>query len=75
MTQTWDSEVHWDACELVARNLASFRLGLDAKDPHAYNENEKLMAGIIIGSLWANGFLTPRIDGSTNGELVQGGKE
>lgn len=42
------------ATELVARQLASFRLGLDADDPHAYNDNEKLMAGHIVGNLLAN---------------------
>ncbi len=39
---------------LVARQLASFRLGLDADDPFAYTENEKLMAGHIVGNLMAN---------------------
>lgn len=43
--------------ELVARQLASFRLGLDCDDPHAYNDNEKLMAGHIVGNLLANGLI------------------
>ena len=48
----------WDrATELAARQLASFRLGLDAEDPYAYTENEKLMAGHIVGNLTANGLL------------------
>jgi len=45
------------ATELVARRLASFRLGLDASDPFAYNDHEKLCAGHIVGSLWANDLL------------------
>ena len=45
------------ATELVARRLASFRLGLDCDDPYAYTENEQLMAGHIVGSLWANDLL------------------
>lgn len=40
------------AAEIVARRLASFRLGLDADDPYAYNDHEKLCAGHIVGSLW-----------------------
>lgn len=50
----------------VAERLASFRLGLDSDDPYAFNENEKLMAGIIVGSLWAQGFLTERINGEAS---------
>lgn len=45
------------ATELVAGRLASFRLGLDCAEPFAYTENEKLMAGHIIGALWANDLL------------------
>lgn len=45
------------AAEIVAEQLASFRLGLDADDPYAYTENEKLMAGLIVGSLWAQDLL------------------
>ena len=45
------------ATELVARQLASFRLGLDCDDPFSYTENEKLMAGHIVGNLWANKLL------------------
>lgn len=40
------------ATEIVARSLASFRLGLDADDPFAFNEYEKLCAGHIVGALW-----------------------
>ena len=45
------------ATELAARQLASFRLGLDCDDPYAYTENEKLMAGHIVGNLAANNLL------------------
>jgi len=45
------------ATELVARKLASFRLGLDCDDPFAYTENERLMAGHIVGNLWSNDLL------------------
>ena len=45
------------AAKLVAQQLASFRLGLDCDNPFDYTENEKLMAGHIIGSLWANDLL------------------
>lgn len=45
------------ATEVVARQLASFRLGLDADDPFAYTENEKLMAGHIVGALWGQELL------------------
>ena len=45
------------ATDLVARQLASFRLGLDCNDPFAFTENEHLMAGHIVGNLWANGLL------------------
>jgi hypothetical protein len=41
----------------VARSLASFRLGLDADDPFAFTEHEKLMAGHIVGRLWAQKLL------------------
>lgn len=45
------------ATELAARQLASFRLGLDCDDPFAYTDNEKLIASHIVGNLWANGLL------------------
>jgi hypothetical protein len=54
---TYDSERHEKAMLCVAKRLASFRLGLDADDPYAFNENERLMAGHIVGSLWAEGLL------------------
>lgn len=54
---TWDENEHWRATELVAKRIASFRLGLDADNPYAYTENEKLQAAIIIGTLGAGGFL------------------
>ena len=40
------------ASEIVAKRLASFRLGLDCDDPFAFSEYEKLCAGHIVGSLW-----------------------
>jgi hypothetical protein len=45
------------ATEIVARQLASFRLGLDCEDPHAYNDHEALCAGHIVGALWAQDML------------------
>ena len=45
------------ATEIVARQLASFRLGLDCEDPFAYTEHEALCAGHIVGALWAQGLL------------------
>lgn len=45
------------ATEVVARQLASFRLGLDCADPFAYDEFEKLCAGHIVGALWGQGLL------------------
>jgi hypothetical protein len=45
------------ATEIVARQLASFRLGLDCEDPFAYTEHEKLCAGHIVGALWAQELL------------------
>jgi hypothetical protein len=45
------------AVEVVAKQLASFRIGLDCSDPHAYNEHEALCAGHIVGALWAQGLL------------------
>lgn len=45
------------ATEIVARQLASFRLGLDVRDPYAYDEREFLCAGHIVGALWAQDFL------------------
>lgn len=48
------------AAEIVAKRLASFRLGLDADDPYAYTENEKLMAGHIVGSLWGQNLLNTK---------------
>lgn len=45
------------ATEIVACQLASFRLGLDSDDPHAYDDHEKLCAGHIVGSLWAQDLL------------------
>lgn len=55
--KTYNSELHERAMVLVARRLASFRLGLDADNPYDFNEDEQLRAGIIVGSLWAEGFL------------------
>lgn len=45
------------ATEIVAQQLASFRLGLDADDPFAFNEYEELCAGHIVGALWAHELL------------------
>lgn len=46
------------ATEIVARQLASFRLGLDCEDdPFAYTEHEALCAGHIVGALWGQGLL------------------
>lgn len=45
------------ATEIVARQLASFRLGLDAADPYAFNEYEELCAGHIVGALWGQDLL------------------
>ena len=45
------------ATDLVARHLASCRLGLDCGDPVAYTESEKLQAGHIVGALWGNDLL------------------
>jgi hypothetical protein len=45
------------ATEIVARQLASFRLGLDCDDPFAYTEHEQLCAGHIVGALWAQHLL------------------
>lgn len=52
-----DPALFEESALLVARRLASFRLGLDADDPYAFNDREKLMAGIIVGTLDAAGFL------------------
>lgn len=45
------------ATEVVAKQLASFRLGLDCSEPFAYNEHELLCAGHIVGALWAQELL------------------
>jgi hypothetical protein len=45
------------ATEIVAKQLASFRLGLDCDDPFAYTDHEQLCAGHIVGALWAQGLL------------------
>ena len=45
------------ATEIVARTLASFRLGLDADDPFAFNGYEALCAGHIVGALWGQDLL------------------
>lgn len=45
------------ATEIVARRLASFRLGLDCDDPFAYTDHEHLCAGHIVGVLWGHGLL------------------
>jgi hypothetical protein len=45
------------ATEIVARQLASFRLGMDCADPYAYTEHEELCAGHIVGALWAQDLL------------------
>jgi hypothetical protein len=42
---------------VVAKTLASFRLGMDADDPFAYTEHELLEAGHIVGRLWAENLL------------------
>lgn len=55
--RTYDSEQHEKIMRCVAERLASFRLGLDADDPYAFNEAEQLEAAHIVGSLWARGFL------------------
>ena len=55
--KTYDSDQHEKVMRCVAEKLASFRLGLDADDPFAFNDDEKLRAGHIVGSLWAQGFL------------------
>jgi hypothetical protein len=47
------------ATEIAASRLASFRLGLDAEDPDAYNEDELLRAGLIVGSILASFTITP----------------
>lgn len=47
----------FDAIELVAEQLASFRSGMDVENPYEYNEADKLEAGHIVGVLCANGFL------------------
>lgn len=59
----WDSDLFENAVELVAKRLATFRLGLDAEDPYAFNDGEKFRAGIIVGALWAEGLMTDRING------------
>jgi hypothetical protein len=59
---TYNSKVHEAAIECVAKRIASFRLGLDADDPYAYNDHEMLEAGYIVGSLWAQGLLTEAIN-------------
>jgi hypothetical protein len=45
------------ATEIVARQLASFRLGLDCGDPFSYTAHEFLCAGHIVGALWAQDLL------------------
>lgn len=45
------------AAEIVARQLASFRLGLDCENPYAYDDHEALCAGHIVGALWAQEML------------------
>jgi hypothetical protein len=47
------------ATEIVARQLASFRLG-DCEDPSAYTEHEALCAGHIVGALWAQDLLNTK---------------
>lgn len=44
------------ATEIVARQLASFRLG-DVSNPYAYNDYEFLCASHIVGALWAQDML------------------
>lgn len=56
----YDSEYHQEAMLQVARSLASFRLGLDADDPFAFNDYEKLCAGHIVGRLSAAGLIVDR---------------
>jgi hypothetical protein len=45
------------ATEIVAKKLASFRLGLDCEHPYAYDDYELLCAGHIVGALWAQNLL------------------
>lgn len=45
------------ATEVVARQLASFRLGSDCDDPFAFTDHELLCAGHIVGALWAQDLL------------------
>lgn len=45
------------ATEIVARQLASFRLGMDCENPYAYDDHEALCAGHIVGALWAQEML------------------
>lgn len=44
------------ATEIVARQLASFRLG-DCENPFAYSKHEQLCAGHIVGALWGQDLL------------------
>jgi hypothetical protein len=55
--KTYNSVQHEKIILCVAKKLASFRLGLDADDPYAFNEHERLEAAHIVGALWAQGFL------------------
>lgn len=57
--ETFDLESFEAATEIVARRLASFRLGLDAENPYEYNDDEKLKAGIIVGSILAQFSIAP----------------
>lgn len=55
--RTYDQVAFKAATKIVAERLASFRLGLDADDPYAFDETDKLQAGLIVGSLYANNLL------------------
>lgn len=57
--ETFNLESFEEAAEIVARRLASFRLGLDAENPYDYNDDEKLKAGIIVGSILAQFSIAP----------------
>ena len=60
MEHDWDSKAWERATIIVAERLASFRLGLDADNPYAFDEHEKLCAGHIVGALSAAGLLKDR---------------
>jgi hypothetical protein len=57
--ETFDLEIFEKATLITAGRLASFRLGLDCDDPYAYDDDELLKAGFIVGSILAEFELTP----------------